>query len=183
MTEAALAASPGPWTIDDLTGLVHDGRRYEIVDGSLLVTPAPSLGHQGVAQRLAALLDACCPTGWETVQAPGLQLRADPTMRLLIPDIAVVRAEVLWSGTGTLSPADVLLTVELVSPSAESTDRITKPALYAAAGIAAYWRVELEGTAGITVVVHRLAGANYVEEQQVHAGQNVAIEWPLACQL
>jgi len=68
-------------------------------------------------------------------------------------------------------------------PSSESTDRITKPALYAAAGIAAYCRVELEGTAGITVVVYRLAGANYVEEQQVHAGQNVAIEWPLACQL
>jgi Uma2 family endonuclease len=183
VTEAALAASPGPWNVEDLDGLVDDGRRYEIVDGSLLVTPAPSLRHQGVAQRLTAHLDACCPTGWEAVQAPGLQLRREPTTRLLIPDIAVVRSDVLWSAATTLSPDDVLLVVEVVSPSSESTDRVTKPALYAEAGIAAYWRVELDDRAGITVAQHRLSRATYIEERPVHAGQSVSIDWPLHCTL
>jgi Uma2 family endonuclease len=183
VTEAALAASPGPWTVEDLTGLVEDGRRYEIVDGSLLVTPAPSLGHQGVAQRLATLLDSCCPPGWEAVQAPGLQLRREPTTRLLVPDVAVVRGEVLWGGADTVAADDVLLTVEVVSPSSEVTDRTTKPALYAAAGIAAYWRVELDDRLGITVVLHRLSGGDYVEDRLVHAGQTASIDWPLRCQL
>jgi len=184
VTETALAASPGPWTVEDLTGLVEDGRRYEIVDGSLLVTPAPSLGHQGVAQRLATLLDGCCPPGWEAVQAPGLQLRREPTTRLLIPDVAVVRGDVLWGGAGTVAADEVLLAVEVVSPSSEMTDRITKPALYAAAGIAAYWRVELDDRLlGITIVLHRLAEGNYVEDRLVHAGQTATIDWPLRCRL
>jgi hypothetical protein len=92
------------------------------------------------------------------VQAPGLQLRREPTTRLLIPDVAVVRSEVLWGGAGTVAADEVLLAVEVVSPSSEMTDRITKPALYAAAGIAAYWRVELDDRLlGITIVLHRLA--------------------------
>ncbi len=89
----------------------------------------------------------------------------------------------LWGGAGTLSPADVLLVIEIVSPSSESTDRITKPALYAEAGIAAYWRVELDSPAGITVVTHRLSGNAYIEDTSVDAGQTASIDWPLAYRL
>ena len=98
------------------------------------------------------------------MQAPGLQLRREPTTRLLVPDVAVLRGEVLWGGADTVAADDVLLTVKVVSPSSEVTDRTTKPALYAAAGIAAYWRVELDDRLGITVVLHRLSGGEYVED-------------------
>lgn len=89
----------------------------------------------------------------------------------------------LWGGADTLSAGDVLLTVEIVSPSSEVTDRITKPALYAEAGIAAYWRVELDDRLGVTVVLHRRSGKGYVEERVVHAGERASVDWPLRCEL
>src|ERR1044072_8348809 len=46
------------------------------------------------------------------------------------------------------------LAVEIVSPTSQSMDRITKPALYARAGIPYYWRIETDG--GITVHAHKI---------------------------
>jgi len=51
---------------------------------------------------------------------------------------------VIAANSPLLSPAEVLLAVEVVSPGSVTTDRITKPAQYAAAGIANFWRVETE---------------------------------------
>ncbi|HEY6827536.1 MAG TPA: Uma2 family endonuclease, partial [Gemmatimonadaceae bacterium] len=45
------------WTVDDLQDLPDDGQRYEVIDGELFVTPAPSFRHQralGVLHRLLA---------------------------------------------------------------------------------------------------------------------------------
>src|SRR6476646_6553264 len=44
------------FTIDTLDDFPDDGNRYELLEGTLLVTPAPSFAHQVVAQRLAGLL-------------------------------------------------------------------------------------------------------------------------------
>ena len=50
-------------TLDDLQALPEDGRRYELVDGSLHVSPPPAFGHQVVVTRLQYLLrDAARPT-------------------------------------------------------------------------------------------------------------------------
>src|SRR5688572_31178433 len=38
--------------------LLPEGRRYEVIDGELYLTPAPTPFHQTVAKRLAFLLDA-----------------------------------------------------------------------------------------------------------------------------
>ena len=45
------------WTADDLLDLPNDGSRYEIIDGALFVTPAPSFAHQRAVLILAHLLD------------------------------------------------------------------------------------------------------------------------------
>ena len=50
-----------PFTVDDLEGMPDDGNRYELIDGMLLVTPAPIIGHQRAAARLHLLLAAACP--------------------------------------------------------------------------------------------------------------------------
>lgn len=64
-----MTSSPLPWgarlTIDDLGGLPDDGHRYELIDGSLLVTPAPSPWHQIAVLRLTQLLEAA--TGDDTM--------------------------------------------------------------------------------------------------------------------
>ena len=42
-----------PLTADDLESMPDDGHRYELIDGTLLVSPAPAWGHQSV--QLGAL--------------------------------------------------------------------------------------------------------------------------------
>jgi Uma2 family endonuclease len=52
------------------------------------------------------------------------------------------------------APHEVVLAVEIVSPTSQSMDRITKPALYAAAAIPYYWRIETDG--GISVHTYKI---------------------------
>src|SRR5664280_2972289 len=59
----------GAWTLDDLAQLPDDGRRYEIIDGSLLVSPPPSNYHQGLAfDSVARLVSHRHPLGLATVK-------------------------------------------------------------------------------------------------------------------
>ena len=44
------------FTVDDLETFPDDGNRYELLDGVLLVTPAPGNAHQVVASRLQVRL-------------------------------------------------------------------------------------------------------------------------------
>ena len=44
------------WTVERVLALPEDGNRYEVVDGELLVSPAPSLPHQAAVATLARLL-------------------------------------------------------------------------------------------------------------------------------
>jgi Uma2 family endonuclease len=52
-----MIATLRPLTYDDLRDMPDDGQRYEIIDGELIVTPAPTMGHQRVVGRLYHLLD------------------------------------------------------------------------------------------------------------------------------
>lgn len=68
---ASMATMPvsRPLTIEDFEAIrdaAVDGRRYELVDGSLVVTPSPSWRHQVVSSRLMAALLAPTrtPTAW-----------------------------------------------------------------------------------------------------------------------
>ena len=56
------ATHPAPWTAEDLYALPEDGMRHELLDGTLLVSPPPSVPHQFAARRLvAALVEAAGP--------------------------------------------------------------------------------------------------------------------------
>ena len=142
----------GPWTTDDLAGLPEDGQRYEIIDGSLLVTPSPSPRHQLVSGRLAVFLRESAPDEADVVEATGVQLDSG---RLLIPDVLVAQSSALH-GDEVVAPSDVHLVVEVVSPSNAAMDRVFKPQLYAAAGIHWMWRVEFRPE-GVDIVVLDLA--------------------------
>jgi hypothetical protein len=54
-------AHPEPWTVEALYALPEDGMRHELLDGTLLVTPPPSVRHQLVAYRLRQLLADAAP--------------------------------------------------------------------------------------------------------------------------
>ena len=112
--------------------------RMELVDGSLVVTPRAGPAHQSVVGALQLQLTACLPTGW--VVLPGANaVRRGSTDRLLIPDVVVAEAHVLTDDNPYIDPSDVLLAVEVESPSTKSTDRLLKRELYAQWRIAHYW--------------------------------------------
>lgn len=133
----------GPWTVEDVLRLPEDvHQRIELVGGSLMMSPSPGVPHQRASRRLATVLEDAA----EDVAAPVEILEAVNVVvpdGLLIPDIAVVDEEAAVAATLTINPHDVLVAVEIASPSTRVQDRTLKAALYAAAGVAHYWRVEL----------------------------------------
>jgi Uma2 family endonuclease len=147
MTEADLALTP------------DDGHRYEIVDGSLVVSPSPTSGHQRIAGRLADLLRRHAPADLEVFE--GVGVRAGRNHRsLLIPDVSVVSAEEAARDVTAFDPWHVRLVVEIVSRSSVTMDRFTKPALYSIAKIPLFWRIERD-SAGVRIAVHELDGDSY----------------------
>jgi Uma2 family endonuclease len=143
--------APGEWTTDDLDALPDDGRRHELIDGVPIVSPSPTTGHQRLAGRLFAALDALCPADLAATQSVDIRLSR---RRSLCPDVLVVTAEATERNVSHYLPTEVLLAVEIVSPGSLAMDRVMKPALYAEAGIPYFWRVETDG--GVCVATYRL---------------------------
>ncbi|MFC7548827.1 Uma2 family endonuclease [Plantactinospora sp. GCM10030261] len=161
------------WREQDLLDLPGDGSRYEIIDGSLHVTPPADLGHHRIAHRASLTLDLAVPPGWLAIREIGLRLPGGN----VIPDISVVRDtapdEEMWA-----DPKDVALVVEVESPSSRRHDRITKPGLYAEAGIESYWRIERTDD-GPVAHVYQLADAGHYELfASVGPADSVRVERP-----
>jgi Uma2 family endonuclease len=162
------------WTTDDLDAMPEDGMRRELVDGVLLVSPAPARIHQIVTRRLANELEGACPARYGVVD--GAEVRISKR-RSLIPDVLVATIESIHDDTPQLGPEDVVLAVEVVSPGSKTMDRVTKPNLYAAAGIPCYWRVELDG--GLRIHTHQLDGQAYLETGAHRERLVIAEPWPI----
>lgn len=158
------------WTVEDLQALPEDGRRYELVDGELRVSPSATWRHNSVGYRLARQLENACPPHLAVVSPAGGVL---VPRGYLIPDLAVVEAALAESTTYAADPSQLLLVVEVASPSTGVHDVREKTLLYAEAGIPSYWRVELEPAPRL--VVQELQDGRYVE---VAAGRTVSVERP-----
>jgi Uma2 family endonuclease len=127
----------GEWAIDDLEALPNNGLRYEILDGTLLVTPAPTPRHQTVVLELAVLLRKACPPDHQVFVAP---LDWQPDGRTsLEPDLLVVRRDRIGEKNITQPPS---LVVEVLSPGTARIDRLLKFSRYAEGGIEQYWIVD-----------------------------------------
>jgi Uma2 family endonuclease len=125
-----------------LRALPEDGNRYEVLDGKLLVSPAPSLRHQRAVGLLYEILAPYTRDNGigETLMSPA-DIELSPT-RLVQPDLFVVPAEL-----DTASWKDIirlLLTVEVISPSTARWDRIDKRTAYQDREIPEYWVVDLD---------------------------------------
>jgi Uma2 family endonuclease len=129
------------WTTDMVQSLPDDGNRYELVDGALLVTPAPVPIHQRAVGLLARLLTEYVDQLrlGEVFESPA-DVQLEPET-ILQPDVFVVpeMAEPVrrWTDVRAL-----LLAVEVLSPGSRRHDRITKRAFYARVGVPEYWVVD-----------------------------------------
>ena len=152
-----------PWgvalTVDDLERLPDDGHRYELVDGTLIVTPAPATAHQRCVVRLVVLLAAAAGPDLEVLVAPYDWVVGPAT--LFQPDVLVARRADL--GPKRLERPPVLA-VEVLSPSTRRVDVATKRLAYADAGVPHYWLVDPDGP---SLTALRLGGGSYVEEASV----------------
>jgi Uma2 family endonuclease len=164
-----------PWTVDDLADLPDDGLRYELVDGTLLVSAAPSKLHQRAVGNLHLLLRQACPAELEVFLAP---TDYQPTRtRSLQPDLLVVSRDDPGPGAVTTPLA---LAVEVLSPSSRSIDRLLKRALYEQAGVAQYWLVDPDEP---SVTVWSLAGERFGEPQVVAGDERLSLAGPLPLEL
>jgi Uma2 family endonuclease len=132
---------PGPLTIDDLDLLPSD-RRYELVDGALIVNAAPTNRHNLTITRMILEMSCLLPREWVVLPPNGF---SRDIHNYRTPDLSVctVEAGERNERCGYLAPHEVVLLAEVVSDSTVTTDRITKPAEYADAGVPYYLRVEL----------------------------------------
>ncbi len=167
------------WTWADLQEIRDSGHRYEIIDGSLHVSASPTPRHQLVASRLVRVLLAAAPDDIEVMETVDIDFGPS----VLEPDVLVVPAAAAYADKPKFAPTDLLLVVEVVSPSSRRMDRMVKPSILAEFGIPAYWRVELDVPAAPLVVVHALDGDVYREVAVVRAGESVVVDVPFPVEL
>ncbi|HEU5171732.1 MAG TPA: Uma2 family endonuclease [Gemmatimonadales bacterium] len=134
-------AAPIYYTAEMVRGLPDDGNRYEVVRGELLVTPAPRAWHQEIIQRLATAIRAyleverighlfCSPA--DISWGPDTLLQPD----LFVVPLAQART-MDWARM-----QDLLLAVEVLSPSSARADRFTKRLEYQRQDVPVYWIVD-----------------------------------------
>ncbi len=124
-------------TVADLETMPDDGHRYELIDGTLIVTPAPTILHQTVSGELFFVLRSACPLGLKVLAAPTDVVLGDDTG--MQPDLLVAKVE---DFTETELPAAPLLAVEILAPSTRLIDLNLKRAAYERVGVASYWVVD-----------------------------------------
>lgn len=131
-------------TIADLDVMPDDGNRYEIIEGELIVSRAPSLLHQIIISNIIALIRNYLDTNpiGIVVPGPGIMLN---DVNGVIPDVVFVsdekRRETAFGEKLTCAPE---LVIEILSPGAENErrDRVVKRQLYGRFGVEEYWIVD-----------------------------------------
>jgi len=151
------------YTVDQVKRFPPDGQRYELLDGVLLVTPAPRQLHQVViAHLLVQLYQGLMATGRAIVVTPG-ELEIG-TQTLLDPDILVFPAtfgpETTWKQI-----RGWWLAVEVLSPSSRVYDRDFKRPAYLALGVETVWLVDPE--AGTVEIWEPGAASPKVERERI----------------
>lgn len=159
-----------PFTEDDLADRPDDGHRYELVDGTLLVTPSPNPSHQTCVTALWALLHASRTTGYRVFVAP-LDVRLSSTT-VLQPDVLVVRTSHLTTTRVEGAPA---LAVEVLSPNTRAIDLGAKRLAYEESGVPVYWLVDPDVP---SLIVLHLEEGRYVEHVVVTGEDAYEAEFP-----
>ncbi len=150
--------------------LTPDNERYELLDGELIVAPAPNSAHQRVDAKL----------GWrlaQFVEQWGLGQVFFAPYDVVLSETDVVQPDLLFISNERayiITPANARgapdLVVEILSPSTAERDRTFKRALYARYGVREYWLVDLDAR---TVTVLLLGTSEFEEVACYGAGQTL----------
>jgi Uma2 family endonuclease len=159
MSEPGANVPRGGLTYADYAALPDDGKRYQLVEGELVVTPSPTDRHQAVVLRLAARLDE------HAVRHSLGEVRIAP-LDVLLDEHVVLQPDVLFVSNARAAirrEAHVAgapdLCIEVLSPGTERLDRVRKAGLYERYRVSYYWIVD---PVALTVEEYVLEGNAYV---------------------
>ncbi|HKG90274.1 MAG TPA: Uma2 family endonuclease [Gemmatimonadaceae bacterium] len=132
------------WTAEMVRALPEDGKRYELIDGELLVSPSPRLVHQHAVGLLWSGLEPYVRSqrvGRAFMSPADIALEPESIVQ---PDVFVVplaagRAPRDWTDIGAL-----LVAAEVLSPSTARYDRVTKRRFYARRNVPEYWVIDAD---------------------------------------
>jgi Uma2 family endonuclease len=148
--------------------LLPEEKRYELIDGDLFLTPAPTTGHQKISRNLGFLLHEFVQNGrlGEVLLAP---------CDVVLSEINVVQPDVLFVSSERLSiigdknvAGPPNLVVEVLSPGTEERERTLKTKLYARFGVRELWIADPKAK---TVAVFVLSGEAFRQEAVYGPGQ------------
>lgn len=126
-----------PLTKADLADVPEDGHRYELIDGTLIVSPAPKVRHQAVVVELIVLLRPLTPEGYRLLAAP---------LDVVLSDDTVVQPDVLMARRADFTEHDLsgppVLAIEVLSPSTRGVDLLLKRERLERAGCEHYWVID-----------------------------------------
>ncbi len=168
---------PGePFTVSDLDRMPDDGHRYELLDGTLIVSAAPGLPHQRVAVVLVALLELACPDDLVVFPNVGVRIGARSALE---PDAVVARQSDV-DGVRLTEPP--LLVAEILSPDSALRDLNLKKAAYERFCIPSYWVVDPDLTRP-SIRAYQLAEGEYKEAAQVAGDVPFRAEQPFPVEI
>ncbi|MGH3322081.1 MAG: Uma2 family endonuclease [Streptosporangiaceae bacterium] len=155
----------GGFDVEDVDALPDDGRRHELVDGVIVLSPPPRRIHQRALTTLTTTRFNTLPGHLEVLVAP-FDVDAGPNSQVE-PDVLVLPRD---------DSDPPLLAVEVLSPSNRGYDPVTKRNLYERIRVPSYWIVDPDEPAA-TVVELNDAG-RYVEVARASGGASVSGEQP-----
>ncbi|MHA6783759.1 Uma2 family endonuclease [Pseudonocardia saturnea] len=182
--ESTMADEPTPlshegaWTEDAYLALETTGRHIELIDGSLLVGPAPDDRHAHAVAVVRTAVQAALPDGLE-VTGP-VALRLSPG-RILVPDLVVAARPDEDAEPETVRDSSVALAViDVVGVGNGVADRWFKPQLYAGSRIPYALLVDHDDP---FAVGNMLIGGRYHEYAAAEGDGVLRLDEPFALEL
>ncbi|MBI2490826.1 MAG: Uma2 family endonuclease [Candidatus Rokubacteria bacterium] len=153
------------------TGILTEDDRVELLEGEIVEMGRPGPPHQGTVDRLTRLFSSRLGDRVIVrVQGPVLLASVESEPQ---PDLALLVPRPDFYVTGHPEPPDILLAIEVMDTSVDKDRRVKLP-LYARAGIAETWLVDLNAD---RVEVHRRPGpAGYADSRTLRRGEPLAIQ-------
>lgn len=128
------------WTVEDYLLLGEIKTPCQLINGELIMSPAPKPNHQKVSRRLFKLIDKATAGKGELFYAP-IDLYID-NKNVFQPDLVYLSSKHTSSLTERGIEGLVDLVVEIISPSNSYTDRNQKKKKYLEFGVTEYWIVD-----------------------------------------
>lgn len=173
-----------PLTVEDYLALGEDEhRRYELQEGSLVMSPSPAPDHMYAMVELYVQLRSQVPGHLEVLPDLDVDLELAPANQpgfVRRPDLIVVEksARTRTRNGGLIRASEVWVVIEIVSPGSWRLDHVIKHAEYADAGIRYYWIVDIEPPVSLQSC-HLAEEFGYVDDGTVTKSFQVSHPFPV----